>query len=399
MTFQYLGKTKDQRSDANVIYCKCSVDDYLNIIGSDFQNFTIQRKREKHKAYKRLKDDIREGALLPSITLAVKHDRVKEVLDTIDDEPKLIRLLSSTGIVDILDGLQRTYILNELKEEGCIFKEGQELLLEFWLQPDMSKLIYRMIVLNAGQKAMSLRHQVELLFMSLRKTIEEQIDGVEIFVERDSSRRTNSNKYPLGSIVSAYQAYIIKSPELDKANIVAEGLSLDNVMDSSETETKEKFEKFIKYFSLFKELDELAWNYYENHPSQDKIIELKNKDSLTEDERSELKKLEILAKGKVWFASDNVLLSFFAAVSAYCDSEKKERRLGEALSTLKRKFENNEEDPFALNDYETLRSGIDSRKTNIGFATRKLIIHGFKEFFMDEGDTQLGECWHIASDY
>ena len=77
MAFNILGKTQDHRTKTHVIYCKCSINDYLNIIGGDFEHFSIQRKRENHKAYRRLKEDLKNGALLPSITLALKHSQGK----------------------------------------------------------------------------------------------------------------------------------------------------------------------------------------------------------------------------------------------------------------------------------------------------------------------------------
>lgn len=107
--------------------------------------------------------------MLPSITLAVKPHLVEEITKIIADDDRLSERLSQENTVDILDGLQRTYIISDLKSEGVEFNNKQELLLEFWLESDISKLIYRMIVLNSGQKAMSMRHQVELLFMSLQE--------------------------------------------------------------------------------------------------------------------------------------------------------------------------------------------------------------------------------------
>lgn len=79
-----------------------------------------------HKGYDRLKKDIEEGALLPSITLVVKHDLVAEIVKNIDDPQKLERSLSAEGgVVDILDGLQRTYILEELRENKFDLKMGK----------------------------------------------------------------------------------------------------------------------------------------------------------------------------------------------------------------------------------------------------------------------------------
>ena len=262
MSFQIIGKTKDLKSGADVIYVQSSINKYLEIVGSDFENFSIQRKREKHKAYQRLKADLQQGALLPSITLGVKHNLVDNIIQKLNAGEDITNDLSATGCVDILDGLQRTYIMKDIINAGYPFSNDQKLLLEFWLEPSLSKLIYRMIILNAGQKAMSMRHQVELLFLSLKDTIEGEVEGIQLLTEKESTRRTSSKMFNLGHIASAYYAYITSSSEIDKENLVAQHLSNNEILDSSESELNEKFESFITHLRLYVELDELAWNHY-----------------------------------------------------------------------------------------------------------------------------------------
>ncbi len=41
MSFQIIGKTKDLKSGADVIYVQSSINKYLEIVGSDFENFSI----------------------------------------------------------------------------------------------------------------------------------------------------------------------------------------------------------------------------------------------------------------------------------------------------------------------------------------------------------------------
>ena len=68
--------------------------------------------------------------------------------------------------------------------------------------------------------------------------------------------------FNLGHIASAYYAYITSSSEIDKENLVAQHLSNNEILDSSESELNEKFESFITHLRLYVELDELAWNHY-----------------------------------------------------------------------------------------------------------------------------------------
>ncbi|MFK7699341.1 hypothetical protein [Pseudomonas caspiana] len=390
MTFKLLGKTTDLKSGAHVIYCQASPDKYLDIVGERFGEFSIQRKRETHRAYKRLKTDIIAGSLLPSITLSVRHHLVKDIASHFHDNSKLEELLSGNDVVDILDGLQRTFILSDIKSEGVGFKENQELLLEFWLEPEMSKLIYRMIVLNSGQKAMSMRHQVELLFLSLKETIVEKVPGIEIISEKDAKRRTQANKYSLSNIASSYHAFITAQHETEKENLVAQRLIDEDAFDSTEQELTEQFEDYLTYLRIFCKLDELCWIRY-SQLDLDSIFE-------GEDDSESIFKRRSYEEAFTWLGSENVMLAFFGATAQYLNSGKRDR-INSALASLIKDAENNDVvDPLGIVSFNRVKSGLNARKTNVGFATRKLIATGFKEFFREDGDVKLNKCWPSAAE-
>jgi len=111
-----------------------------------------------------------------------------------------------------------------LEKEGFIFITDQTLLLEFWLEDRLPHLIYRIIVLNAGQKPMSMRHQIELLCATFKKRIEERIENLELYVERDETRRRTSRKYALDRVAVAFQAFLTLTPEVRRDNVVAQEL-------------------------------------------------------------------------------------------------------------------------------------------------------------------------------
>lgn len=379
MSFEVIGTTKDLKSGTHVIYCQASLDKYLDIVGEEFGEFSLQRKRESHKAYKRLREDIIEGALLPSITLSVKHHLVSDIIANSDNTEKLQELLSRDDVVDILDGLQRTYIISDLKKNGITFKEGQTLLLEYWLEPDLSKLIYRMIVLNSGQKAMSMRHQIELLFLSLQETISSRLEGIEIIKEKDQKRRTQVKKYHLSSIVASYNAFITASHETDKENLVAQKLIDDGAFDSSEEELTAQFEDFMHYLRVFIDLDEKCWNIY------------------TVDQVNEYGEEIELGDSQNWLGSENVMVSVFSAISQFLNTGKRSR-VDQAFDKLFAEIENGNLDPLGLNTFNQVKIGLIYKKANMGFVTRKLIHTGFKEYFRDCGDTSLAGCWPQAAE-
>lgn len=367
MNINVMGTAKDFRTDTNVIYATVLIEDYLELVGEDFSEFYIQRKKETHKAYKRLEKDILSGTLLPSITLAIKPDYVGEISGLIEqgDTKKLEEALARKGIVNILDGLQRTYILKELKSEGKEFKEGQSLLVEFWLEADIKHLIYRLIVLNSGQKPMSMRHQVELLFLTIKENLEKDIEGLEIYLERDEQKRNRPRKYSLDRLVTAYQSFLTKSPEVKRDNIVASRIVEEEILDSDEESLDENFNDFKAYLKKYADIDTEMSRIYKNGKAN-------------------------------WLADENVMNSFFAALSAFGSiNEKRKERIEISLNSLieKIKASDEDEDPLGLEKFNDIKSGLNPKKDNVGFATRKLLVVAFKEFFREEGEKTLEACW------
>lgn len=394
MTIKILGTATDVRTNTSVVYTQMRIPEYLRIVGSDFGNFHLQRRREDHKAYARLSADIREGALLPSITLAVKPEAVPTILPSYEayktntgDTIALTAGLESPGNVDILDGLQRTYIMSDLAAEGIDFKEDQRILVEFWLEQDLHNLIYRIIVLNAGQKPMSIRHQLELLFGSLHASIVNRISDLEIYRERDGARRSRPRKFAFNVIVSAYQALLMGSAELQKDNIIATKLMENTALDLSVDELSEQFERFISALSIYADFDAEAFRIYRPQTGNAAEADAKNDD-------------EASAASPNWFAAENVMVAYFAAIAQFSTQGQRRHRIDVALHKLKETLENAEagSDPLALAIFDQIRSGFIPRKTNVGVATRRLLANGFKEYFREEGDLPLGQCWTLAAE-
>lgn len=398
MAITILGTAVDVRTNTPVVYTQMTIPEYLTIVGTRFEEFHLQRRREKHKAYGRLESDIRDGALLPSITLAVKPEMVAAILPVYEEYREnharagaLAALLSTPETVDILDGLQRTYIMRDLANQGETFKQDQRILVEFWLERDLHNLIYRIIVLNAGQKPMSIRHQLELLFASLQDSILQRLPGVEIYLERENTRRTRPKKFAFDVVVTAYQAMITGSPEIQKANLVANELIESSALDLSEQGVSEQFDRFVEMLKRYVEFDEQAARIYETGLSIADVDDDANPGATDQ---------KVGAGGTNWFATSNVMAAFFAAVAQFGKGEQRKRRVNEALNALALTLENAPEasDPLGLEDFAKLRSGFNPRKINVGLATRRLLTNGFKEFFREGGEVPLAGCWTLAAE-
>jgi len=378
MSLQFLGTATDLRTNTPVVYAKAPVQSYLSLIGNDFEAFGIQRRREKHRAYGRMRSDVEKGALLPTITLCVKPELVANLRGLIlTDSNELMRRLSVPGQVNILDGLQRTYILKDMEGEGFTFQEGQTLHLEFWLEDRLPHLIYRIIVLNAGQKPMSMRHQIELLFATFKKRIEARIENLELYVERDETRRRTSRKYALDRVAVAFQAFLTLTPEVRRDNVVAQELIESDALEAGEEEFTESFDAFIGYLKRYAELDDQMCRLY-NSEREDRVFP-----SVVQ-----------------LFGGDNVMSSFFAAIAQFRKNEDVAPRIERALDKLQRELgeAGKDQDPFALVALDKALKGVNPSKSNVGYATRRLLTNGFKEYFRDEGNTPLDVCWPRAAD-
>jgi len=380
MTLKILGKAIDHRTGTNVIYAQIPIGEYLSLIGTDFEQFEIQRKKEKHRAYDRLKTDIKEGALLPPITLALKADVIDSVIQLLN-EPNgtdaLAAALSTPNQAQILDGLQRTYVLSELAAEGFQFRPDQLIMLEFWLEKQLRKLIYRIIVLNAGRKPMSMRHQVELLFLVIKGLVEQQIPGLELYQERDQTRRRGPKKYALDRVAMSYQCFLLKSHEVQKESIVAQELAEGEILDSTEGVLDEKFQLFKKYLEQYSLLDEAGCVLDAAEQAANGI-----------------------PTGAAWFGSETTLCSFFAALSDFGTTPDRQRRINDALRRMIETISTATPgtDPLGLQTLSDIVKGFNARRINIGAATRRLYFTAFKEYFREEGEKSMKDCWLAAAD-
>ncbi len=374
-SLKIIGKTKDLRTKTNVLYAEILAKDYINLVGNNFDKFEIQRKRVDPKKYSRLKDDFKKGALLPAITLAIEFSQVDKYLKLIDNEDftTVQNLLIKSEQIYILDGLQRTYIIDDLSNEGVELKDTQKLLLEIWFEKQINHLIYRLIVLNSGQKPMSMRHQVELLFMTLKNSLCNDINELELYVEKDNAIRSRPKKYAFDRIVNAYYSFLTKSPETDRDNLVVKKLNEDDILSSTETELNENYISFKKYLAKYCEIDEEIFRIYNNFND--------------------------LSSYKNWLSEENTMKAFFAAISKFKIDEKRELRMDLALDkflyTLKNSSENVDSLGFA--QFNEIKSGIDSKKSNVGVALRKTIMDGFREYFMNEGEESFIKSIKVAT--
>jgi hypothetical protein len=373
MDFNIIGFTKDLRTDTHIMYAQITIPKYLELIGDNFQDFDIQRKRERgNKNTERMRKDIKAGAVLPPITLAVKPDLLRdegsyeEFATAIEsqDKQRLQEKLDKTDQLFILDGLQRSFILRDLQEEET-FNPMQRLLVEIWFERYFHNLIYRFVVLNAGQKKMSFRHQLDILFHGLKNNLEKEFEGLTLITERGEGRRTNAKQYQMRFVATSYHCFLIKNYEIAKDNIIAEQMQEDKILLSDDSDMSQEFMDFKDYFNLYMKLDKLYFvNQAENTTT------------------------------KHFLADEGTMNAFFACVASYGNkTPNKQTRVKQALNSL---IDNPVGDFLAVEKYNELKNGISSAKKNLGLAYKQLLFYGFREFFIESGEKNLESCWKDA---
>jgi hypothetical protein len=380
MNIKIIGSTKDFRTDTNILYAQISVLDYLELVGDSFDtDNAIQRKREKHKAYARMKEDIKNGALLPPITLAIRPEYIdnelleyidNELLDKLKNAPQIKKAIQPNHIF-ILDGLQRTFILNDLKNKDHFTDFKQLLLVEIWIEKTVQNLLYRFIVLNGGQKPMSFRHQIDILFDGIAKDLQGKIDGLELFAERDTRRRTLPKQFKTKDIAISYYCFLLADYAPDKESLMLQQIQEENALLSKDRNLD--ISLFIDFLKIYCELDEIIYNSYAQY------------------------KGEKLEEGKDFLAKEHTMNAFFAAVAKFLGNDSQERpdsmqRIRKAIDKLKK----TQGDLLGLESFNQVTEAASAAKRNIGLAYKRTLCTGFIEFFQLEGRKSLAEQWLSA---
>lgn len=375
----------DSRLNAVCINARCSYKKFLSMVIGAESNLKIQRQIVKgSKAYATLRNDLRRGCVLPPIVLALKQVQVpsnfgeinNRTLTSAEEENFLAEMLGSINDVSpenvyIIDGLQRTNAIQQAVE-GLVDEEKDLFLnhrvrLELWINIHFGALAYRMLLLNAGQKPMSIKHQIEILSMKLQEELS-SIPGIDIITTADNRRRTQKGQFQLAKLAQSFQAWLQGQPNIDLRNIVMEQLLAETAIEtlgaSLEMEgANEESDAFRDYVTWLTHLD-LA-----------------------------------LPEENIGFLSNETVLQGIAA--AVGSAEKKPTLQERKNRALERLLTSVQEDPnldsLGIRHFETLRQGIDPSRVNVGQATRDMVYGAFREYFLSDGTKSMEDCWQFAA--
>ena len=239
----------DDRVAAQSVMVEVSVGDYLELAAKILKNNPFQRKRVRGAkgVYQLLKADFMGGCVIPPIVLSYTRDNGNLESEGLEAFRNHARNFS------ILDGLQRTYtltdILSELAGDAERLAEflSRRIRCEIYEGIDRLGILYRMLTLNTGQTPMSLRHQIEIMYLDY---LEMNIDGVSFIREETGSRARQVGRYNFKDIIEGFNSYIERNESpLDRGDVLENISSLENL--AKEGKQKDVFESFVKSWNAF----------------------------------------------------------------------------------------------------------------------------------------------------
>lgn len=371
----------DGRINGVCVTATCSYEWYVAATTSSELNLKIQRGIIKDsKAYRTLRADLLRGCILPPLVLAISEfdwpvalNQVKSdfaVLTSNDVATAEQRLSDiSAYSIYIIDGLQRTNAIRQtlegLRDSAQQKAEflARKLRVEIWVNIPFTAVAYRMLLLNAGQKPMSIKHQVEILSMKLGEDLS-AIPDIEILTSLNAQRRTKPGQFTLAKLAQALQAWLQGSPNIDVRNTVMEQLLAESAIETLGTSLSgaQAHDDFKSLVSWFVAMDQL-----------------------------------VFASNSEFFGNETVLLGIAAAVGAAQRNDQLRERMKKCLIVLLQATAAGATNALAIERFEELRHGEDVRKVNVGQFTREMIYRAFQEFFVSNGEKPMEDCWAFGA--
>lgn len=387
---------EDKKVMGKCLLIDITIEDYVELIQNNLEKLPQQRGNvisRKSDVYKRLRKDLKNGTIMPPLSL-VASKKFSDTIKNIDDPKKIEEIINNKinrESVSILDGLQRTYcILNaivDLKDkpkELNRFKSSR-IRAELWYSIRTNALLYKILVLNTGQFKMSMRHQLEILYMPIRETMsniakEHGIKNIKFSTYRVPSPSKKPYHYSFANVVEALTAFNIHNPIVDKTNIVVAELErMRFIEEHSDTLKLASDEEIEEFSNLLFSLDEKLWEKY-----KERMKEV--------DDFGNQKPVEWTSRND-FMNSTPFLSGFFASCGNFRNknNEKYKSRKGKFFKILN----GDTKDPLQLRILSDILKDEEARSKKIGITLRNFFFHGFNEFFGGENDFEM--IWQRAS--
>lgn len=252
-----LSSLHDSRISATNILVEMTIDEYATLAVDITKKNVFQRRRvgSSKTVYSLLKQDLMRECVIPPVVLALtsaSSDFNERELDTFPNH-----LNANKDHLVILDGLQRTYTILDLladlhrtgDTESLSRVLGNKIRVEFYVGLNRIGILYRMLTLNTGQTPMSLRQQIEILYLDY---IESGVEGIELLRETDNRPANQINQYNFKDVVEGFNAYLDRDElPIEKSDILENISSLEKL--SKENQSTDLFRSYISSWHKFVE--------------------------------------------------------------------------------------------------------------------------------------------------
>ncbi|MDK2376216.1 hypothetical protein [Serratia fonticola] len=218
---------------------------------------TIQRSTQNQKFYERLGKDILKGCIMPPLTIAlVTADYERVDINSIDWNQVLNERADEFFV---LDGIQRLNTLKRIHTDSLsLFPFINPIFLNILICSSFDLLLYRMITLNNGQKAMTARHQIEVIADNIY-----DFEGASLNILQEKKIKGQIRKkgaFKKSDLVKAYLAFLSQSVNIDNNKIIEEKMDeiiARRIVESDITESDVDFDDVLNVIEKFIEEQEV----------------------------------------------------------------------------------------------------------------------------------------------
>jgi hypothetical protein len=250
-----LSRLPDGRIQSDNYLVELSITEYLALIKGVLEQNEFQRRRvsSSKSIYSLLKQDIQRGCVIPPIVLALTSVPAASGI-SISNLATYVAQHSQNLV--ILDGLQRTYSLldlsNELHAHGdpdAISKLSEhQLRVEIYVGINRLGILYRMLTLNTGQTPMSLRQQIEMLYLDYAKVPLQ--DNIRLIREVDTRTASGPTEYNFREIIEGFNSYLERNElPIERADLLENIKILEKL--SQENAQRDIFKDYIEAWNAF----------------------------------------------------------------------------------------------------------------------------------------------------
>ena len=260
-----ISRLHDSRINATNVLVEMTIGEYCELASDITKKNVFQRRRigSSKTVYSLLKQDLMRDCVIPPIVLALTSATSQFDVNDLTSFSSYIE--QNKDHLVILDGLQRTYTILDLitdleksdDTEAVIRIKNNKLRVEFYVGLNRIGILYRMLTLNTGQTPMSLRQQIEILYLDY---IDVVLDGVELIRASDDRAATEINQYNFKDIVEGFNSYLDRDElPMEKSDILENIGSLEKL--AKENQTTDLFRSYISAWHRFiLKIDELCDN-------------------------------------------------------------------------------------------------------------------------------------------